>query len=272
MVAVRNAGPAASHYPSATKEPELKRRFKFSLDDRPRFKNSRRAARRSEVSAPTVDPAVARRQPEQSCFFFLDKGPHASFQRMARASPRSTARLDNSDIADALEHRKSRERARGRRDSPLPLQSAAQDAHTAPIAAAPGSLEQSGADQDQERAGEDYPMQSERSGAGLRLGLPREEREEPDATEGAQPLASNRESLLNALSDVVVNDKDDVPNQVIPNIEVKYNSRSRRKASPLNAAKQSHEPVKQTLLRLPSPGTSSMPLASWLRSKPLRDL
>ena len=61
--------------------------------------------------------------------------------------------------------------------------------------------------------------------------------EAEDSTEKLmQPLLCKGESLLNALSEVLANEKEEGPNQVIPNIEVKYNSRGRRspgKSSPL---------------------------------------
>ena len=56
-------GPAASHYPPLKREAEPRRKFKFSLDDRPPYKNAtRRAARKKEASASNVDASLPRKQ------------------------------------------------------------------------------------------------------------------------------------------------------------------------------------------------------------------
>ena len=262
-----------SPYPPLKKDVGSARKFKFSLDDRPTFKKpTRRRARRGEAD-PTDDSAAPRRQQDKSFFFFVDKSQH-SFHRRVQQSPRSTARLDNSDIADLqLRQQEAKKKQGERRDSSLRVPTGAEDAGAEVAASSLAGLEQSGADQEHGSPGDDDPMQTERSEAGLRAAMPRREPEEAATNDGA-PLASKDESFLNSLCDVAVNEKAEAPNQVIPNVEVKYNSRSRRsrKASPLGSTKQvNHEPVKQTLLRLPSPA-AQMPLASWQRSKPLAEL
>lgn len=137
------------------------------------------------------------------------------------------------------------------------------------------SLAESGADQEQYCADDDYPMRRERSGSALQLDQqPGAEEPVPNvqpSKEATQPPASTDGFLLNALADVIVSDRDDAPSHAVPNVEVKYNLRSRRsarKGSPSSPAKYaSHEPVKQTLLRLPSP---QMPFD--ILRRPLRDL
>lgn len=90
------------------------------------------------------------------------------------------------------------------------------------------SLGQSGAGECHDGPGADYPMESEHGGDGVRFDLPPGEQEEPAPKEGAQPQVSTGDSLLNALSEAAHDKIDESPNQVIPNIEVKCNSKSRK--------------------------------------------
>lgn len=94
------------------------------------------------------------------------------------------------------------------------------------------------------------------------------------------PLETRKKSLFHVLAEFMAGEKDEqiasATRNLVPNIEVKYSSRPSPIPIPdeylshlllvapaLSPNTASHEPVKPTLLRLPSPPPVSAPHATW---------